>query len=205
MVTHFAYACKAGRGRGVCENRGDGCTECDTKGELSMPVATSAEDFLPSRLNLSALRKAAAQCKGCDLYKNATQTVFGEGPRPARIILLGEVPGDEEDRQGKPFVGPAGRLLDDSLDEAGISRDDVYVTNVVKHFRWERRGKRRLHKNPPPVKSRPAARGFTLKYLLSNPTLSSAWAPPLPNPCSGAIFGSPSTGANSSTATKPFG
>ena len=113
-----------------------------------MPVATSAEDFLPSRLNLSALRKAAAKCKGCELYKNATQTVFGEGPRRARMILLGEVPGDEEDRQGKPFVGPAGRLLDDSLDEAGISRDDVYVTNVVKHFHWERRGKRRLHKKP---------------------------------------------------------
>src|SRR6478672_10639187 len=111
-----------------------------------MAAKTSAEDFLPSRLNLSALRKAAAQCKGCDLYKNATQTVFGEGPRRAHMILLGEVPGDEEDKQGKPFVGPAGRLLDDSLEEAGIPRDEVYVTNAVKHFRWEPRGKRRLHK-----------------------------------------------------------
>src|SRR3954454_7038413 len=113
-----------------------------------MTLATSAEDFLPSRLNLSALRKAAEGCQGCDLYKNATQTVFGEGPRQARIILLGEVPGDEEDKQGEPFVGPAGRLLDNSLEEAEISRDDVYVTNAVKHFRWEPRGKRRLHKKP---------------------------------------------------------
>src|SRR5690348_9447530 len=113
-----------------------------------MAAKTSANDFLPTRLNLSALRQAAAECKGCDLYKNATQTVFGEGPRRARMILLGEVPGDQEDIEGKPFVGPAGRLLDDCLDEAGIARDDVYVTNAVKHFRWEPRGKRRLHKKP---------------------------------------------------------
>jgi len=113
-----------------------------------VPTTTSAADFLPSRLSLTALRTAAANCKGCDLYKNATQTVFGEGPRRAQLILLGEVPGDEEDKQGKPFVGPAGRLLDDSLEEAGISRDEVYVTNAVKHFRWEPRGKRRLHKKP---------------------------------------------------------
>jgi len=120
----------------------------DSKSEFSVPTTTSAKDFLPPRLNLTALRAAAAQCKGCDLYKNATQTVFGEGPRRAQMILLGEVPGDEEDKQGKPFVGPAGRLLDDSLEEAGISRDEVYVTNAVKHFRWEPRGKRRLHKKP---------------------------------------------------------
>jgi uracil-DNA glycosylase family protein len=118
------------------------------KTELTVPISTSAEAFFPPRLNLSSLRRAAAHCRGCDLYKNATQTVFGEGPRRARIILLGEVPGDEEDKQGKPFVGPAGRLLDDCLDEAGIARDDVYVTNAVKHFRWEPRGKRRLHKKP---------------------------------------------------------
>jgi uracil-DNA glycosylase len=113
-----------------------------------MALTTSAADFLPTRLNLSALREAAAHCQGCDLYKNATQTVFGEGPKRAHLILLGEVPGDEEDKQGKPFVGPAGRLLDDSLEQAGIPRDDVYVTNAVKHFRWEPRGKRRLHKKP---------------------------------------------------------
>ena len=113
-----------------------------------MPDKSSAADFLPPRFNLKALRAAAAHCQGCELYKNATQTVFGEGPRRAHMILLGEVPGDEEDKQGKPFVGPAGRLLEDSLDEAGIPRDEVYITNAVKHFRWEPRGKRRLHKKP---------------------------------------------------------
>src|SRR3954447_24897160 len=113
-----------------------------------MAERTTAADFLPPRLNLSSLRAAAVHCRGCDLYKNATQTVFGEGPRRAHIILLGEVPGDEEDRQGRPFVGPAGRLLDESLEQANIPRDDVYVTNAVKHFRWEPRGKRRLHKKP---------------------------------------------------------
>jgi uracil-DNA glycosylase len=113
-----------------------------------MPLTTSAADYLPPRLNLNALRTAAEHCRGCDLYKNATQTVFGEGPRRAHMILLGEVPGDQEDLEGKPFVGPAGRLLDESLGEAAIPRDDVYVTNAVKHFRWEPRGKRRLHKKP---------------------------------------------------------
>jgi DNA polymerase len=114
-----------------------------------MPIKnTTAEPFLPARLSLKSLREAAAHCEGCELYRNATQTVFGEGSRSASIILLGEVPGDEEDKQGHPFVGPAGRLLDDALEEAGIDRDDVYVTNAVKHFRWEPRGKRRLHKKP---------------------------------------------------------
>jgi uracil-DNA glycosylase len=113
-----------------------------------MATKTSAAPFLPPRLNLKSLREAAAHCKGCDLYKNATQTVFGEGPRTASIILLGEVPGDEEDKQGHPFVGPSGRLLDEAVEEAGLDRNDVYVTNAVKHFRWEPRGKRRLHKKP---------------------------------------------------------
>jgi DNA polymerase len=113
-----------------------------------MPPKTSAEPFLPARLNLKSLREAVQHCKGCDLYKNATQAVFGEGPRSASLILIGEVPGDEEDKQGHPFVGPAGRLLDAALDEAGIPRDEVFVTNAVKHFRWEPRGKRRLHKKP---------------------------------------------------------
>jgi uracil-DNA glycosylase len=113
-----------------------------------MALKTSAEAFLPPRLNLKSLRAAAEHCEGCDLYKNATQTVFGEGPRGAAVILLGEVPGDEEDKQGHPFVGPAGRLLDEALDEAGLARDKVYLTNAVKHFRWEPRGKRRLHKKP---------------------------------------------------------
>jgi DNA polymerase len=113
-----------------------------------MPQFLTADAFLPARINLKSLRTAAHECRGCDLYKHATQVVFGAGPRRAQVILLGETPGDEEDRQGKPFVGPAGRLLDTALDEAGLSRDEVYVTNSVKHFRWEPRGKRRLHKKP---------------------------------------------------------
>lgn len=113
-----------------------------------MPIPTSAAEFLPSRINLKSLREAAAHCRGCELYKNATQTVFGEGSRQAAMMLVGETPGDEEDKQGEPFVGPAGRLLDGALEEAGLSRDEVYITNAVKHFRWEPRGKRRLHKKP---------------------------------------------------------
>jgi uracil-DNA glycosylase family protein len=109
---------------------------------------TSAAEFLPPKRTLESLRSAAGSCKGCDLYKNATQTVFGEGPKDASVMLVGEQPGDMEDRQGHPFVGPAGRLLDKSLAEARISRDEVYITNAVKHFRWIQRGKRRLHQKP---------------------------------------------------------
>ncbi|GAA4974594.1 DNA polymerase [Nonomuraea thailandensis] len=107
-----------------------------------------AAEFLPDRLDLDALRSAAACCEGCDLYRNATQTVFGEGPRQARFMLVGEQPGDQEDRQGHPFVGPAGRILDRGLQEAGIKRDDVYLTNAVKHFSFTPRGKRRIHQKP---------------------------------------------------------
>jgi uracil-DNA glycosylase family protein len=113
-----------------------------------MALKTSAEEYLPPRLNLTAMREAVQQCRGCELYKNATQAVFGEGSRRASVILVGEVPGDEEDKQGHPFVGPAGRLLDEALEEVGFDRDEVYITNAVKHFRWEPRGKRRLHKKP---------------------------------------------------------
>jgi uracil-DNA glycosylase family protein len=109
---------------------------------------TSAKDFLPSDITLATLRDAARSCKGCDLYENATQTVFGEGLTQASIVFVGEQPGDIEDRQGKPFVGPAGRLLDRALVEANIQRSDVYVTNAVKHFKWIQRGKRRLHQKP---------------------------------------------------------
>src|SRR5918992_4153212 len=108
----------------------------------------SAADFLPERRTLPALREAAAGCKGCRLYANATQTVFGEGPRTAEVVMVGEVPGDREDLAGKPFVGPAGRLLNEALEEAGIDRREVYVTNAVKHFKFTRRGKRRIHKKP---------------------------------------------------------
>ncbi|HTP67652.1 MAG TPA: UdgX family uracil-DNA binding protein [Dongiaceae bacterium] len=98
--------------------------------------------------SLSELREKAKECRNCDLWKNATQAVFGEGRERARILLIGEQPGNDEDLQGRPFVGPAGRLLNRLLEEAGIDRKDVYVTNAVKHFKWEPRGKRRIHKKP---------------------------------------------------------
>ena len=107
-------------------------------------MATSAADFLPSRLNLMALRRASKVCEGCELYKNATQTVFGAGPASAVAVFVGEQPGDVEDIQGEPFVGPAGKLFDKLLAEAGIDRQAVYVTNAVKHFKWKPRGKRRM-------------------------------------------------------------
>jgi DNA polymerase len=103
---------------------------------------------LPDRLSLGAVRDAAEDCQACHLYKNATQTVFGEGPSRADVLLVGEQPGDAEDLAGHPFVGPAGKLLDRALGEAGLDRRRVYVTNVVKHFKWEPRGKRRIHAKP---------------------------------------------------------
>jgi DNA polymerase len=113
-----------------------------------------AHSFVPadalSAGSLDDLRRAASACKACDLWRNATQTVFGEGRSTARVMLVGEQPGDQEDRQGHPFVGPAGKVLDRALEEAGIARSEVYVTNVVKHFKWSaaERGKRRIHQKP---------------------------------------------------------
>jgi DNA polymerase len=111
-------------------------------------MADSAAPFVPDTTSLRALAAAAHECRGCDLYKRATQVVFGAGPKKARIMFVGEQPGDQEDREGAPFVGPAGALLDKALADAGIPRSDVYVTNAVKHFKWEPRGKRRIHKKP---------------------------------------------------------
>ena len=108
----------------------------------------SAAPFVPVSTSLKTLGAAAEKCRGCDLYKTATQVVFGAGPKKARIMLVGEQPGDQEDRQGEPFVGPAGALLDKALADAGIPRDQVFLTNAVKHFKWEPRGKRRIHKKP---------------------------------------------------------
>src|SRR3712207_3746482 len=107
-----------------------------------------ATPFLPERRTLEALRGAAAGCRGCHLWRGTTQTVFGEGLKRARVMLLGEQPGDREDREGRPFVGPAGRELDRALEEVGIDRRDAYVTNMVKHFKFEERGRRRLHQTP---------------------------------------------------------
>ncbi|HSE33327.1 MAG TPA: UdgX family uracil-DNA binding protein [Pyrinomonadaceae bacterium] len=110
--------------------------------------AGSAADLVPEQLSLPLLKDAAADCRACDLWKKGTQTVFGDGRKRARVMFVGEQPGNEEDLTGKPFVGPAGRLFDNALDEAGIDRKQTYVTNVVKHFKWEPRGKRRIHKKP---------------------------------------------------------
>jgi len=107
-----------------------------------------ASEFLPERLTLPALREAAATCRGCHLWQVGTQTVFGEGTPDADAMFVGEQPGDQEDRAGKPFVGPAGRVFDEALEEAGIDRETVYVTNAVKHFKWQARGKRRIHQKP---------------------------------------------------------
>jgi DNA polymerase len=120
-----------------------------TRAEL--PITTgSAADYIPPRPSLRTLREAATVCRGCKLWMVGTQTVFGEGPAPARLMIVGEQPGDQEDKEGHPFVGPAGRLLDAALEEAGIDRGTVYVTNAVKHFKWERgeKTKRRIHKKP---------------------------------------------------------
>jgi DNA polymerase len=111
---------------------------------------TTAARLIPARPTLARLRKTAATCKACDLWKRGTQTVFGEGKPDAKVMFVGEQPGDREDIAGRPFVGAAGRLLDQALEKAGIDRTDVYVTNVVKHFKWvpQERGKRRIHKKP---------------------------------------------------------
>jgi uracil-DNA glycosylase family protein len=108
----------------------------------------TAAPLVPERPSLTKLRKAAAGCTACDLYKTGTQTVFGEGSATAEALFVGEQPGDQEDRAGRPFVGPAGKLFDQALEDAGIDRGQVYVTNVVKHFKWRARGKRRIHQKP---------------------------------------------------------
>jgi uracil-DNA glycosylase len=116
--------------------------------QMAKITEVSAAELIPRHPTLADLREAAAGCRACDLWQHATQTVFGEGPGRARIMMIGEVPGDQEDHQGHPFVGPAGGVLDKALAAAGIDRNEVYVTNIVKHFKFEPRGKRRIHKKP---------------------------------------------------------
>jgi len=116
-------------------------------------MVTASEEYArpaqpPDNSSLAEVRRAANECTACHLYKRATQTVFGEGPTDAALMLVGEQPGDYEDHEGKPFVGPAGKIMDQALEEAGIDRKEVYVTNAVKHFKWEPRGKRRIHQKP---------------------------------------------------------
>jgi DNA polymerase len=131
----------------------------------------SAADFIPPRPTLTKLRAAVQDCRGCDLYACATQAVFGEGPRAARIMFVGEQPGDAEDRQGHPFVGPSGRLLDRAFDKAGIAREDVYLTNAVKHFKWAKdsRSSRRLHKTPNAGETRACAPWLAAEIAVVRP------------------------------------
>jgi uracil-DNA glycosylase family protein len=129
----------------------------------------SAEEFVPERKTLTSLREAAATCRGCSLYRNATQTVFGEGPATAEVVLVGEQPGDQEDRAGRPFVGPAGKMLDRALADAGIDRRKVFITNVVKHFKFERRGKRRIHRRPAADEVRACAPWFRSELEVVKP------------------------------------
>lgn len=125
----------------------------------------------PPYPSLTALREAARACTACPLHEAATQTVFGEGPAHARLLLVGETPGDQEDRQGRPFVGPAGKLLDRCLAAAGIEREEAYVTNVVKHFKWTPRGKRRLHAKPNAVEIRACRPWLEAEIALVKPEL----------------------------------
>lgn len=133
------------------------------------PTLGSAEDYLPDKLSLTSLKRASADCKACDLWERGTQTVFGEGSRGADVMLVGEQPGNEEDLTGKPFVGPAGRLLDKALVEAGIDRSRTYVTNIVKHFKWEPRGKRRIHKKPNAIEIRACRPWLESELLVVKP------------------------------------
>jgi uracil-DNA glycosylase len=131
----------------------------------------TAADFLPARLSLRSLRDAAADCRACDLYKHATQTVFGEGPARAHMIFVGEQPGDSEDRRGHPFVGPAGKLLQRAMAEAGIEYRDVYLTNAVKHFKFVERGKRRIHVKPKAIEIRACKPWLEAEIAVVHPKL----------------------------------
>jgi DNA polymerase len=133
----------------------------------------SALDFFPTKITFPSLKKASKDCRGCDLYKVGTQTVFGEGKVPSELMFVGEVPGDEEDLKGRPFVGPAGRLFDKALDEAGIDRSKTYVTNVVKHFKWRPapRGKRRIHEKPNAAEIRACSPWLVAEIKLVQPRI----------------------------------
>lgn len=145
-----------------------------------------AEEFVPETTDLAELAAAAGGCRGCELYRNAERIVFGAGPATARLVLVGEQPGDQEDRAGEPFVGPAGRLLDRALEEAGIDRGEVYVTNAVKHFKFERAaaGGVASTRNRHAARSSRAGPGWSPSCGPCSPTCSCASAPPRPSRCS---------------------
>jgi uracil-DNA glycosylase len=131
--------------------------------------AAGADDWVPESADLETLRAAAQECRGCELHEGTTQAVLGEGALDARVVLVGEQPGDQEDKQGHPFVGPAGRLLDRALEEAGIERDETFVTNAVKHFRYRREGKRRIHQSPAVSHIRACRPWFDAELALTRP------------------------------------
>jgi DNA polymerase len=137
--------------------------------EAELPLFAEAKRSNDPERALEELAAEARGCRRCPLYRNATQTVFGEGPADAHLMLVGEQPGDQEDLAGRPFVGPAGKVLDSALERAGIERDSVYITNAVKHFKNEPRGKRRIHKKPDTARSTPAAGGSTRNLPSSGP------------------------------------
>jgi uracil-DNA glycosylase len=134
-----------------------------------MARVPTATPFLPRSRSLPAHAKAAQLCRGCPLWKNATQAVFGEGPKRASVVMVGEQPGDREDEQGRPFVGPAGRVLDEALEAAGIDRDAIYLTNIVKHFKWKPVGKRRIHATPSRIESTACRPWFDRELALVQP------------------------------------
>ncbi|MER7078599.1 DNA polymerase [Saccharopolyspora kobensis] len=138
-----------------------------------MATGSSAAPYVPDSGGLRALEEASRSCRGCDLYRAASQTVFGAGPAPARLMFIGEQPGDREDREGEPFVGPAGRLLDRALGEAGIDRSSAYLTNVVKHFKFarEERGKRRIHQKPNAAEIRACRPWLTAEFQVVRPEI----------------------------------
>jgi len=138
--------------------------------------------------SLRALEAAAKDCRACDLWKRGTQTVFGAGPKTASLLFVGEQPGNEEDLQGKPFIGPAGKLLDRALADAGIDRNQVYITNAVKHFKWEERGKRRLHKKPNALEISACLPWLESEIAIVEPHVIVASVQPPPRHCSGRRF-----------------
>ena len=139
--------------------------------ELPLGRSDTAADLIPPHPTLATLRDAALGCTACPLYARATQTVFGEGPARAPLMLVGEMPGDQEDLKGRPFVGPAGQLLDQCLADAGIARDKAYVTNVVKHFKWTPRGKRRIHAKPNAIEIRACTPWLDAEIALVKPKI----------------------------------
>src|SRR5689334_19500373 len=166
-------------------------------------VTDSAADLVPSRPTLPKLREAAAGCRACPLWEDATQTVFGAGTRSSRAMFVGEQPGDKEDREGAPFVGPAGRLLDEALARAGIDRRAVYVTNAVKHFKWEPRGKRRIHAKPSWSEMAACRPWLDAELAVVRPHVLVCLGATARSPSSGGSSGSRSSAASGSNPTWP--